>query len=56
MIGIGVDENTAFLIQGKIGRVIGPTQVLIIEKKAQNKKGREGEDKKEGGGGGELIF
>jgi cyanophycinase len=37
MIGIGVDENTAFLVQGKTGRVIGPTQVLIIEKTAQNK-------------------
>lgn len=36
-LGIGVDENTAFLIQGKTGKVIGPTQVLIFEKTAENK-------------------
>lgn len=35
--GLGVDENTAFLIQGRTGQVIGPTQVLVIEKTAQNK-------------------
>ncbi len=32
IMGIGVDESTAFLIQGKTGRVIGPTQVLVMEK------------------------
>lgn len=36
-IGVGVDENTSLLIQGKIGRVIGPTQVLIMTKTAENK-------------------
>lgn len=36
-IGIGVDENTAFLIQNNLGRVIGPTQVLIFEKSDSQK-------------------
>ena len=35
--GLAIDESTAFLIQGKTGRVIGPTQVLIIEKVANQK-------------------
>jgi cyanophycinase len=35
--GIGVDENTAFLIQNTSGRVIGPSQVLVFEKKAADK-------------------
>jgi len=36
-IGIGVDENTAFLIQNNTGRVIGPSQVLIFEKLSLDK-------------------
>jgi cyanophycinase len=35
--GIGVDENTAFLIQNNSGRVIGPSQVLIFEKRSSDK-------------------
>jgi cyanophycinase len=37
VIGIGVDENTAFLVQGNNARVIGPTQVLIFEKMGADK-------------------
>lgn len=37
IIGIGVDESTAFLVQGKTARVIGPTQVLIFEKTGTDK-------------------
>lgn len=36
LTGIGVDENTAFLIQNNFGKVIGQSQVLIFEKKSSN--------------------
>jgi cyanophycinase len=38
-LGIGIDENTALLIKGKVARVIGPTQVLIFRKESDSKLG-----------------
>lgn len=35
-LGIGVDEGTSLLVQGTVGKVIGPTQVLIFQKSSQH--------------------
>lgn len=36
-LGIGVDESTSLLVQGKEARVIGPAQVMIFKKISSNK-------------------
>lgn len=37
VMGLGVDEGTALLVTDKVGTVVGPSQVLIFEKKASDK-------------------
>ena len=37
VMGLGIDEGTALLVTDKVGTVVGPSQVLIFEKKASDK-------------------
>jgi len=41
-VGIGIDESTALLVKGKIGTVVGESQVLVYRLNSKPKIGRNG--------------